>query len=414
MIVKALAIRKGIALTFDLPPDLPDVTADLPKFKQVMYNLLSNAIKFTRPGGAVTTTASITHEDSATDPFLRVSVTDTGIGIKPADQARIFGEFEQVDSSYGREQQGTGLGLALTRQLVALHGGRIWLDSDEGKGSTFTFVIPVKTDARRERLVTTPDAAPGVEQAAARPIVLVAEDDPNASELLTQYISGAGYVVRHAFDGEQAVSMAREIRPLAITLDILMPKKDGWKVLSELKSHPETRAIPVVIVSITDDRQLGFNLGATDFLLKPVNKEGLIEVLERAVGSSARRIHSVLVVDDEPHIVEFVGNFLHGHGIEVLKAYGGNEGVAMAIEHRPDAIILDLMMPGVTGFDVVRRLREDPRAHDIPILILTAKDLTADERAELNRHVQAITQKAGREELLGELARLERVWQHTP
>src|SRR5258705_5768331 len=414
VIVKALAIRKGIALTFDLPPDLPDVTADLPKFKQVMYNLLSNAIKFTRPGGAVTTTASITHEDSATDPFLRVSVTDTGIGIKPADQARIFGEFEQVDSSYGREQQGTGLGLALTRQLVALHGGRIWLDSDEGKGSTFTFVIPVKTDARRERLVTTPDAAPGVEQAAARPIVLVAEDDPNASELLTQYISGAGYVVRHAFDGEQAVSMAREIRPLAITLDILMPKKDGWKVLSELKSHPETRAIPVVIVSITDDRQLGFNLGATDFLLKPVNKEGLIEVLERAVGSSARRIHSVLVVDDEPHIVDFVGNFLHGHAIEVLKAYGGARGVAMAIEHRPDAIILDLMMPGVTGFDVVRRLREDPRAHDIPILILTAKDLTADERAELNRHVQAITQKAGREELLGELARLERVWQHTP
>src|SRR5258705_73599 len=369
VIVKALAIRKGIALTFDLPPDLPDVTADLPKFKQVMYNLLSNAIKFTRPGGAVTTTASITHEDSATDPFLRVSVTDTGIGIKPADQARIFGEFEQVDSSYGREQQGTGLGLALTRQLVALHGGRIWLDSDEGKGSTFTFVIPVKTDARRERLVTTPDAAPGVEQAAARPIVLVAEDDPNASELLTQYISGAGYVVRHAFDGEQAVSMAREIRPLAITLDILMPKKDGWKVLSELKSHPETRAIPVVIVSITDDRQLGFNLGATDFLLKPVNKEGLIEVLERAVGSSARRIHSVLVVDDEPHIVDFVGNFLHGHAIEVLKAYGGARGVAMAIEHRPDAIILDLMMPGVTGFDVVRRLREDPRAHDIRILM---------------------------------------------
>jgi PAS domain S-box-containing protein len=414
VIVKTLAIRKGIALTFDIAPGLPDVTADLPKFKQVMYNLLSNAIKFTRPGGAVTTTASIADQDATTGPFLRVSVRDTGIGIKAADQARIFGEFEQVDSPYGREQEGTGLGLALTRQLVVLHGGRIWVDSDEEKGSTFTFVIPVKTDARREPVVTAAEPAPAVAQLSARPIILVAEDDPNASELLTQYITGAGYVVRHAFDGEQALSMAREIRPVAITLDIILPKKDGWKVLSELKSHPDTRAIPVVIVSITDDRQLGFSLGATDFLLKPVNKEGLSDVLERAVGASAPRIHTVLVVDDEPHVVEFVGSLLHGQGIEVLKAYGGNEGVAMAIEHRPDAIILDLMMPGVTGFDVVRRLREDPHARDIPILILTAKDLTADERAELNRHVQAITQKAGREELLRELARLERVWQHTP
>jgi len=414
VIVKTLAIKKGIALTFDVAPDLPVVTADMPKFKQVMYNLLSNAIKFTRPGGAVTTTASITLEDPSAEPLLCVSVQDTGIGIKQADQARIFGEFEQVESSYGREQQGTGLGLALARQLVTLHGGRIWVDSDEGKGSTFTFVIPARIEARREPAATTAAPAPPAAPRIARPTVLVAEDDPNASELLTQYVRSAGYDVRHAFDGEQAVSMAHEIRPSAITLDIMLPKKDGWKVLAELKSNPDTRAIPVVIVSVTDDQQLAFSLGAIDFLMKPVDKEEFSGVLQRAVGSAVGRMRTVLVVDDEPDTVELVADLLHGLGIEVLKAYGGNEGVAIAIERRPDAIILDLMMPGVTGFDVVRRLREDPQAHEIPILILTAKDLTADEHAALNHHVHAISRKGGREELLGELARLERVWQHTP
>jgi PAS domain S-box-containing protein len=414
VIVKTLAIKKGIELTFLVPPDLPTVTADLPKFKQVMYNLLSNAIKFTRPGGAVTTEASLGNDDASAGPLLRVSVTDTGIGIKSADQARIFGEFEQVDSTYSRGQQGTGLGLALVRQLVVLHGGRIWVQSDEGAGSTFTFVIPVKTAAHREPVVTAAEPAPAAAPRSIRPTVLVAEDDPNASELLTRYISSAGYSVRHAVDGEQAVSMAHELRPSVITLDIMLPKKDGWKVLCELKSDPDTRAIPVVIVSITDDRQLGFTLGATDFLMKPVDKDGLSAVLERAMTSSASHIHKVLVVDDEPDTVELVGGLLQRCGIEVLKAYGGSEGVAMAVEHRPDAIILDLMMPGTSGFDVVRQLRDDPRAQNIPILILTAKDLTADERAALNRHVQAITQKGGRDELLGELARLERVWQHTP
>jgi CheY-like chemotaxis protein len=410
-IVKTLANTKGILLSFDVAPDMPEVTADLQKFKQIMYNLLSNAIKFTRSGGSVKTTASITFEEGSSEPWLQVSVKDTGIGINALDHERIFREFEQVDSSYGREQQGTGLGLTLTKQLVRLHGGRIWLESEEEKGSTFTFVIPVKTEARPATHAESADvAAPALRPQPGRPTVLVAEDDLHASELLEQYITSAGYDVRHAFDGEQAVTIAREIHPAAITLDIMLPKKDGWTVLAELKTLPDTKTIPVVIVSITDDRQLGFSLGATDFLLKPVNKEQLSDVLARAV-ASAKRIRTMLVVDDEPTTVEFVGDLLHAHGVETLKAYGGREGVAMALEHRPDAIILDLMMPEVTGFDVVRQLREDVHARDIPIVILTAKDLTSDERQELNRNVQAIASKAGGEELLRELARLERVWQ---
>ena len=410
-IVKTLANSKRIELVFEVAPEVPEVNADLQKFKQIMYNLLSNAIKFTRPGGSVKTTASITVEGDAPDPWLQVSVTDTGIGIHPSDHDRIFKEFEQVDSSYGREQQGTGLGLALTRQLVRLHGGRIWLESEEGKGSTFSFVIPVARQARDEAPAASTEAhASAAGPRAGSPVVLIAEDDLHASELLEQYITGAGYDVRHAFDGEQAVKLARELHPAAITLDIMLPKKDGWTVLGELKSLPDTKTIPVVIVSITDDRQLGFSLGAADFLLKPVNKEQLAEVLDRAV-TAARRIRTMLVVDDEPTTVEFVGALLHAHGVETLKAYGGREGVEMALEHRPDAIILDLMMPEVTGFDVVRQLREDAHARDIPILILTAKDLTNDEREELNRNVQAIASKAGGEELLRELARLERAWQ---
>jgi len=410
-IVKTLANTKGITLSYEVAAGLPPVTADLQKFKQIMYNLLSNAIKFTRPGGAVKTKALLITERGGSEQQLQVSVQDTGIGIKAADHDRIFKEFEQVDSSYGREQQGTGLGLALTKQLIRLHGGRIWLESEEGKGSTFTFVLPVRTDTR----VTDDEPHEEitlnlVRPQAGTPTVLVAEDDPHAAELLEQYIGGAGYQVRHAFDGEQAVALARELHPAAITLDIMLPKKDGWSVLAELKSYPDTKAIPVVIVSITDDRQLGFSLGANDFMLKPVNKDQLSEVLDRAI-ASAHRIRTMLIVDDERTTVEFVGDLLEGRGVQTLKAYGGREGVEMALEHKPDAIILDLMMPEMTGFEVVRRLRDDPAAREIPIVILTAKELTDDEREELNRNVQAIASKAGGEELLRELARLERVWQ---
>lgn len=429
-IVKALANKKSINLTLEAAPGLPPLHADEPKFKQIMYNLMSNAIKFTPPGGSVTVRAELA--DSAAADAVRISVCDTGIGIKVEDQERVFREFEQVDSSYSRQQQGTGLGLALTKNLIELHGGRIWVESEgvQGKGTTFTFVLPLTAEGDTAEPPATPGEAAGAAQGEAAsaaegtapaetgpaPLVLVAEDNGLASELLTHYLTEAGYQVAHATDGEQAVEMSRELHPYAVTLDIMLPKKDGWQVLTELKAAPETADVPVVIVSMTEDRQLGFSLGAVDFLVKPVDKDRLMEAVAKAGAAGARagdQPGTVLVVDDEVKTVEFLTDLLQNQGYRVIPAYGGQEGIDLALAHRPQLIILDLMMPGVTGFDVVRRLREQESMRDTPILIFSAKDITPEDRTRLNSDIGAIVSKSGKEELLHELAKLRTVRQHT-
>ncbi|HEY2933642.1 MAG TPA: PAS domain S-box protein [Acidobacteriota bacterium] len=432
-IVKTLAAKKRIALAVQVDSLLPRITGDQPKFKQVMYNLLSNAIKFTPEGGRVSVTVQLktaesneasaiqlrqkddSHAAGAAESAIEISVQDSGIGIRAEDQERIFGEFEQVESTYVRQQQGTGLGLALSRKLVEMHGGRIWVKSDgEGKGSTFSFVIPVKA-RERESSVETASVPAGAlrsgeisppELEEPRPLVLIVEDNPQASELLTQYLSEGGYAVAHAFDGDQGIEMARKLKPCAMTMDIILPKKDGWEALAELKSLPETKDIPVVIVSITDDGQLGFSLGAAAFLVKPIKKEHLLQTLHRAIGALGKKPRSVLVVDDERESVELVTDMLSAQGFSVLQAYSGQQGIDLAIEKLPDAIVLDLMMPDVSGFDVVERLRSHSGTRDIPILIFTAKDLTPEDRQRLNNRIQAIASKSSKEDLLRQLGAL--------
>ncbi len=300
-IVQALTAKKNITLAVAMEERDSFITADEAKFNQIIYNLLSNAIKFTPEGGHVQVTACIKPEAS-TDPssrgptpeWLQVSVADTGIGIKPEDQERIFREFEQVDSSYARTQKGTGLGLALTRKLVEMHGGRLWMESEgvEGKGSTFTFTLPMQAQQREEQAVEAEplqaldaldSGSDAADQDHSGPLILIVEDDPSASELLTLYLSQAGYAVAHAMDGEQALQKAQELRPCAITLDVLLPKKDGWTVLEQLKSSPATRDVPVVMISITKDKSLAYQRGAVEFLVKPVDREQLIEVMHHAV-----------------------------------------------------------------------------------------------------------------------------------
>jgi PAS domain S-box-containing protein len=469
-IVKTLAAKKRIALTIQADSELPAITADQPKFKQIMYNLLSNAIKFTPEGGKVNVTTSLvegsqiagqqvasqkvagqkvagqqftsqqvagqqvtgqqvagqqvdrhptpdTRHPKPATPALQISVIDSGIGIDPKDQERIFGEFEQVESTYVRRQQGTGLGLALTRKLVELHGGRIWAESEgEGKGSSFTFVIPIKAQERAGEVAAEPISAEALKPAGiapseretdgSRPLVLVVEDERQARELLTQYLSEAGYAIAYAVDGEQAIEMARKLKPCAITLDIILPKKDGWEALAELKSRPETKDIPVVIVSITDDGQLGFSLGASAFLVKPVKKEQLIEILRKTVDAVDKKMTSVLIVDDEAKDVEFLTDMLTTQGFTVLQAYGGQQGIDLAIEKLPDAIILDLMMPEVSGFDVVQQLRRHSSTRGIPIVIFTAKEVTPEDRRQLNSHIQAIASKSSKDDLLRQLETL--------
>jgi PAS domain S-box-containing protein len=426
IMIKEKAMKHGIKLDSHISQGIMglEILADERKVKQIMFNILSNAAKFTPDNGSITLAARLgtgypVLESEISDSrnstqypipdtdrnFIEISVADTGIGIKPEDQERVFGEFEQLDSTYARQQQGTGLGLALTRRLVELHGGRIWVESEgEGKGSTFTFVLPAKAEEGKGEVPTEPEeplpSRPDVDDS--RPLVLVVEDDRQASELISQYLSEADYAVACAFDGEQAIQMARELKPYAITLDIILPKKDGWEVLAELKSLPETKDIPVVIVSIVENRPFGLNLGAIEYFVKPVNKEQLIEAVRKAGAVLGKEKITVLVVDDEPKTVELLTDMLQAEGFNVLQAYGGQQGIDLALEKHPDLIILDLMMPEVNGFDVVEKLRAHSEAMDIPILIFTAKDLTEEDRQRLNSHVQAIASKSasGKEDLL--------------
>jgi len=413
-------MKHGIKLDLHIPQELMDleISADERKLKQIIFNLLSNAVKFTPDGGVITTTVRREGVD------LITSVADSGIGIKPEDQERVFGEFEQVNSTYARQQQGTGLGLALTRRLVELHGGRIWMESKgEGKGSTFTFVIPVEAEEGESYASTEPkEPLPSPKSTRtdvddSRPLVLVVEDDRQASDLISLYLSEADYAVAHAFDGEQAIKMARELRPYAITLDIVLPKKDGWEVLAKLKSLPEVKDIPVVILSVVENRPFGLNLGAVEYFVKPVNKKQLIKTVRNVMANTARepKAMTVLVVDNEPQTVEMLTGYLQTEGFTVLQAYGGKQGIDLAIEKQPDAIILDLMMPEVSGFDVVQRLQAHPEAREIPILIFTAKHLTAEDRQRLTSHVQAISLKSGsgKENLLRALERLGKTKRET-
>jgi PAS domain S-box-containing protein len=423
-IVRALTNKKSIDLSIEVTPDLPLLNADQPKFKQIMYNLMSNAIKFTPPEGRVAVRAVM--YDASPVPSVCIAVSDSGIGIKPEDQARVFREFEQVDSSYSRQQQGTGLGLALTKNLIELHGGRIWVESEgiEGKGTTFSFVLPfdaaieysndgedgatASVTASPEGELTATEVFPTNEpEEEEAPLVLVVEDNGPASELLTHYLTEAGYSVAHATDGEQAVQMVNELRPYAVTLDIMLPRKDGWQVLAEMKARPETANVPVVIVSMTEDRQLGFSMGAVDFMVKPVDKNRLIEAIARAGGRGPKdELPTILVVDDEPKTVELLGDLLKHAGYRVLEAFGGQQGIELATQYLPQVIVLDLMMPQVNGFDVVRELRANPATKDISIVIFSAKDISEEEVGELNADIRAIVPKSGKEELLRELAKL--------
>jgi DNA-binding response OmpR family regulator len=339
--------------------------------------------------------------------WIEVAVSDTGIGLKLEDQERIFGTFEQVDSAYGREQQGTGLGLALTRKFVELHGGRIWVESALGKGSVFRFVLPLK-----QRMLASPAGVAEKEATTSSPaggaLVLVVEDDHQAWDLLAHHLMQAGYRVARATSGKQAVVMARDLRPSAITLDILLPDQDGLKVLTQLKAHPDTQSIPVIVVSISENRELGISLGAVAWLVKPANQSDFLAAVRRAVvNTDGRNIRTVLVVDDEPPTIELLTDMLTTQGFRVLTALDGRRGIAIARAQQPDLIVLDLVMPELTGFDVVQELRQFPESREIPILIFSVKDLSPEERERLRGSVQAVVTKGAAGDLLRELARVQ-------
>src|SRR5438270_9541269 len=380
--VEPLVGKKSIALRVSVD-GAGDVLADGGKLKQMLLTLVSNAIKFTPEEGTVTIAAARVKET------VEISVADTGIGIADADMKEIFHEFHQVDPGPGRKHEGTGLGLALARRFAALHGGDVRVTSQVNKGSVFTLVMPIHATVRPP---SEPAVARSMNGHGAGPLVLVVEDDPAAAELLTRQLGNAGYRTEVAKSGTQALALARELKPAAITLDIIMPELDGWEVITRLKSDAATSRLPVVVVSVVDNPELGMALGAIDYFVKPVNTSALVERLGRPDverGPSTRKVR-VLVVDDEPANRTLLTEALEPAGFTVMTASGGRDAIKIAKRSKPDLVLLDLLMPDGNGLDVVEALRADDKTRDTPIMVLTAANLTEADKRQLNGRVSQI------------------------
>jgi signal transduction histidine kinase/DNA-binding response OmpR family regulator len=413
-IVKVLANKKNIGLTEEIDPSLTDIEADPKHFKQILYNLLSNAVKFTPEGGKVQLAAvGKRGNESAERGFVQISVTDTGIGIAPEDHHLVFSEFQQVEDSYSRQQEGTGLGLALSKKLVELHGGEIWFVSEKGKGSTFSFTIPLE----HAPAVGAETAVPGSATTADRDqssvptgdLVLVIEDDPRSAELISIYLSQAGYRVAHAADGEEGLRLAGELKPSAITLDIMLPKLDGWQVLKALKENAHTREIPVIMSSMIDEKIMAYDLGAVDYVLKPLERKDLVVKLEalKSAGKLQSAPSRVLVIDDHAKTLDLIFAFLEHHGYDVQGTTSGAEGLELMKANPYDAVILDLMMPKMSGFDILDEMKRHPWGARIPVIVYTAKDVTAEEQECLGKRIAALVAKGeSSRDLLDALRRL--------
>ncbi|MGH7322256.1 MAG: response regulator [Candidatus Rokuibacteriota bacterium] len=375
-----------LRLVKEIEGGLPPLSTDRDKLKQILMNLLSNSVKFTESG-----TVSVTARRH--DGEIAIAVADTGIGI-PADALElIFEEFRQLDSSTTRQYGGTGLGLSISRHLARLLGGDLTVESTVGVGSTFTVTIPLRYDAVRlaERAPGTPAREERAVPPATARIVLAIDDDPNVIYLLRETLAEAGYHVVGALGGEEGLQQARALRPFAIMLDILMPHRDGWEILHDLKIDPATRHIPVIVASIVDNKNLGFRLGASDYLLKPFDREAILTALARIAPRRGR----LLVVDDDPQVVDLVRQLLEGEPYEITAATDGHEALETIAANQPDVILLDLLMPRLDGFGVIQHLQQDPQYRQIPVIVLTAKALTAVEEDLLEQSVLKVLQKMG-------------------
>ncbi len=403
-LVRPQAQRKRIELVATVPETEP-AWADGDKLRQVLLNLLSNAIKFSPEAARV----EVAVEQDADK--LRFSVRDQGPGVDDALLPRLFQPFVQGESPLMKKHQGTGLGLAICKRLVEEQGGLIAVESAPGRGSTFAFTIPVarpgpgKPAVASERVhqLVSPPAGGG-----ARPLVLVAEDDPATARLFHAYLRDGGYEVEQTARAGDVVALAERLRPRAILLDLDLRGEDGLAVLQQLKKHESTRDIPVVIESVNEDRQRGLMLGAADYLVKPLDRRTLLERLARLVPlPQAGERPTVLVIDDDPSVGEVLRPILSAAGYQLLAAGLGKEGLQIAARERPALAVVDLLLPDISGFDVLDALASDERTRELPVLVLTAADLSESQRERLRTRVSALAQKGDftREAVLAAVAR---------
>jgi signal transduction histidine kinase/CheY-like chemotaxis protein len=434
--IQPLVEKNANTLEVQCAEEIGTMNADLTKVRQALFNLLSNACKFTKSGRVTlsvsrATAPSLVGAETTTDDrrpttdhrsdqpeavvggpssvvasdWIAFRVTDSGIGMTPEQMGKLFQAFSQADASTTRQYGGTGLGLAITRHFCQMMGGEITVTSEPGQGSTFTVRLPAEVIEQ----ASEPDAAAEDAGVALLPgvgsTVLIIDDDAATRDLLARFLTREGFRVETASGGEEGLRRARALRPDAITLDVMMPGMDGWAVLTALKSDAELASIPVVMVTIVDDKNMGFALGASDYMTKPINRDQLLGILQKyhgALTTDDRRGTPVLLVEDDDEMRELLRRQLEKEGWSVTEAANGRIALERIAEKPPGLILLDLMMPEMDGFQFIATLREHEEWRSIPIVVVTAKELSAEERGRLNGCVERILQKGAhtREELL--------------
>jgi CheY-like chemotaxis protein/anti-sigma regulatory factor (Ser/Thr protein kinase) len=414
--IQPLVAKNANTLHVACGDDLGAMRADLVKVRQALFNLLSNACKFTERG---TVTLTVSQETAHRIPWIIFRVRDSGIGMTPEQMEKLFQAFSQADVSTAfsqadvsttRQFGGTGLGLAISRKFCQMMGGDITVESTFGKGSTFAIRLPVRAaDAKAGAEAPTkerPVSATAVAETA--PMVLVIDDDLTVHDLMRRFLSKEGLRVVAAADGKEGLRLAKELRPDAITLDVLMPSMDGWAVLTALKADPALADIPVIMITIVDEKQVGYSLGVADYLTKPVDWKRLTSILRQYQRADAAC--RVLLVEDDARTRKMLRTRLEKQGWPVIEAENGRVALERMAEEAPDLILLDLMMPEMDGFQFLDHVRAREGWRSIPIIIVTAKDLTEDDRQRLNGYVEGILEKGAHhpEDLLREICAVVR------
>lgn len=399
--VKPLVELKSNQLEIQLDDQLGSMHSDLTKVRQVLFNLLSNAAKFTEQG---TIRLEATREPVDGQEYLRFRVTDTGIGMSPEQLGRLFQTFSQADASTTRKYGGTGLGLAISQKFCQMLNGDIQVESEPGKGSTFTVSLATGMNEHK----TEKPSLSSLDQPLLRGhnLIVVIDDDPTVHDLLQRSLGQEGFQVGSALNGDEGLRLVRQLRPDAILLDVMMPGMDGWSVLVALKNDPELAEIPVIMHTFMENKSMGYALGVSDYLTKPVDRERLVSVLRKYCRDNA--CEKVLVVEDDQPTRELIRRLLEREGWSVAEAENGRVALESLSHEPPELILLDLMMPEIDGFEFVAELQARAEWQRIPVIVVTAKDITQEDRALLNGHVEKILQKGiySREGLLLEIHRL--------
>lgn len=403
--IKPLVEKNANTLELHAPDNLGAMHADLTKVRQTLFNLLSNACKFTERGAII---LGVNRERVDGEDWISFRVSDTGIGMSPEQTSRLFQSFTQADASTTRKYGGTGLGLAISQKFCQMMGGDITVESAPGQGSIFTVRVPAEVvESKAAPLPPSEEPASiALQSPAGAPTVLVIDDDPTVRDLMRRFLSKEGLQMIAATSGEEGIRLARELRPAVITLDVLMPGMDGWAVLTALKADPVLSDIPVIMLTIMDEKHMGYALGAADYLTKPINWERLAVLLRRY--ECARPPCPLLIVEDDAGMREMLRRRLEKESWTVIEAENGRVGLERMAESQPELILLDLMMPEMDGFQFLDEVRKHESWKSIPVIVMTAKELTVEDRQRLNGSVEKILQKGAysREDLMREVVRL--------